>query len=316
MSTRPEDLRVVFMGTPDFAVPTLEALVKLGCQVVGVVSQPDRRKGRGRKVVRTPVAACADRHGLPVHQWPRLNNDSYATLKALEPDLCVVVAYGKILPQRYLELPPMGCVNGHASVLPELRGAAPIQWAVIRGYPETGTSIMRMDAGMDTGDWGLIERTPIGPDETAGELHDRLSVITAEAMGRAVEALCAGTLTWTPQDHAGATTAPMLDKTDGEIDWSWPAQRVHDRVRGTAPWPGAYAPRPEGALKIHRTRLAEGGGPPGMVIAHDPDGPRIACGDGAVTLLTVQRPGKKPVPGAAFLNGADLPVGQPLVKQS
>jgi methionyl-tRNA formyltransferase len=282
--------------------------------VVGVISQPDRRKGRGRQLARTPVAACADAHGLPVHQWPRLNNDSYATLKALAYDLCVVVAYGKILPQRYLDLPPMGCVNGHASLLPALRGAAPIQWSVIRGHAETGTSIMRMDAGMDTGDWGLMERVAIGPDETTGELHDRLSVITAEAMGRAVEALCAGTLVWTPQDAAGATTAPMLRKQDGLIDWSWPAQQVHDRVRGTSPWPGAYVERPEGPLKIHRTRLAEGSGPPGTVIAHDADGPRIACGEGAVTLLTVQRPGKKPIPGAAFLNGVDLTVGSPLVE--
>jgi methionyl-tRNA formyltransferase len=306
------DLRIVFMGTPDFAVPTLDALVGLGCQVVGVVSQPDRRKGRGRKVARTPVAACADTHNIPVHQWPRLNNDSYATLKALAPDVCVVVAYGKILPQRYLDLPQHGCINGHASLLPTLRGAAPIQWAVIRGHGEAGTTIMRMDAGMDTGDMGAMVRVAVGPDETAGGLHDRLSQRTAEAMAQTMRALCAGTQQWTPQDHSGATMAPMLQKTDGLIDWSWPAQQVHDRVRGTAPWPGAYVPRPGGPLKIHGTRIAEGSGAPGTVIAHDSDGPRIACGEGAVTLLTVQRPGKKPVPGAAFLNGADLPLGSAL----
>ena len=161
-------LRTVFMGTPAFAVPTLERLVAMGADVVGVVSQPDRRQGRGRKVARTPVAACADAHGLPVHQWPRLNNDSYATLKALTPDLCVVVAYGKILPQRYLDLPTHGCLNGHASILPRLRGAAPIQWAVIRGHAEAGTCVMRMEAGMDTGPVAATLRTPVGPDETAG----------------------------------------------------------------------------------------------------------------------------------------------------
>ncbi|MCA9561578.1 MAG: methionyl-tRNA formyltransferase, partial [Myxococcales bacterium] len=265
----PADLRVVFMGTPDFAVPGLEALVEAGCQVVGVVSQPDRPKGRGRKVQRTPVAACADRHGLPVFQWPRLNDTSFATLRDLRPDLCVVVAYGKILPRRYLELPPHGCLNVHASLLPALRGAAPIQWAVIRGHQRTGISIMRMDAGMDTGDVALTVPTTISRDETAGELHDRLAPLGAQALGRALEALCAGALTFTPQDHGAATLAPMLTKEDGRLDWSWPAQQVHDRVRGTSPWPGAFVERADGPRKIHRTRLAEGGGPPGTVIAHD-----------------------------------------------
>ncbi len=308
----PADLRVVFMGTPDFAVPGLEALVEAGCQVVGVVSQPDRPKGRGRKVQRTPVAACADRHGLPVFQWPRLNDASYAALRDLRPDLCVVVAYGKILPRRYLELPPHGCLNVHASLLPALRGAAPIQWAVIRGHQQTGISIMRMDVGMDTGDVALRVPTTISRDETAGELHDRLSPLGAQALGRALDALCAGTLTFTPQDHGAATLAPMLTKEDGRVDWSWPAQQVHDRVRGTAPWPGAFVERADGPLKIHRTRLAEGGGPPGTVIAHDHDGPRVACGDGAVTLLSLQRPGRTATAGADFLRGTPLPIGDAL----
>lgn len=308
----PADLRVVFMGTPDFAVPGLEALAKAGCRVVGVVSQPDRPKGRGRKVQRTPVAACADRHGLPVFQWSRLNDTSYATLRDLAPDLCVVVAYGKILPRRYLELPPHGCLNVHASLLPALRGAAPIQWAVIRGHQQTGISIMRMDAGMDTGDVALRVPTTISRDETAGELHDRLAPLGAQALGRALDALCAGTLSFTPQDHAAATLAPMLTKADGRLDWSWPAQQVHDRVRGTSPWPGAFVERAEGPLKIHRTRLAEGGGPPGSVIAHDADGPRVACGDGAVTLLSLQRPGRTAMGGADFLRGTPLPIGDPI----
>lgn len=313
----PRDLRVVFMGTPEFAVPTLASVVDLGCKVVGVVSQPDRPQGRGQQVVRTPVAAFADWHGLPVHQWPKLNNESYATLAALRPDLCVVVAYGKILPQRYLDLPRLGCLNGHASLLPELRGAAPIQWSVIRGHTETGTSIMRMEAGMDTGAVGMMRRTPIGPDETAGDLHDRLSAITAEAMAEAITRLCKGELVFVQQHHAGATLAPMLSKADGRLDFAQPAQAVHDRVRGVSPWPGAFVDTAEGPLKILRTRLAErdaasADAAPGTVIAHDADGPRVACGAGAVTLLSLQRAGRKALSGDVFLRGTPLPAGTAL----
>ncbi len=302
---RPADLRVVFMGTPDFAVPTLERLFALGCQVVGVVSQPDRGKGRGRKVQRTPVAACADAHGAAVFQWPRLRNESYEALSALRPDLCVVVAYGKILPKRYLDLPQHGCLNVHASILPALRGAAPIQWAVIRGHARSGIAVMRMDEGMDTGDVALMRETAVGPDETAGELHDRLSVLGAHALGEAVEQLCRGELTFSEQDPAKATMAPRLKKEDGRIDWAWPAQVVHDRVRGTSPWPGAFS----GELKVHATRIAEGAGAAGTIIALDPDGPRVACGEGAVTLTRLQRPGRKAVSGADYLRGYPLETG-------
>ncbi|MCA9541547.1 MAG: methionyl-tRNA formyltransferase [Myxococcales bacterium] len=304
------------MGTPDFAVPALEALFAFGCNVVGVVSQPDRPKGRGRKVERTPVAACADRHGVPVFQWPRLRDVSYETLRDLSPDLMVVAAYGKILPQRYLDLPKYGCLNVHASLLPALRGAAPIQWAVLRGLPETGVTIMRMAAGMDTGPVAATLRTPIGPDETAGELHDRLAPIGAAALTEALAMLCAGTLRFTPQDHAAATLAPMLRKEDGRIDWARPAKAVHDRVRGAAPWPGAYIERAEGPLKVHATRLADGQGEPGTVIAHDKDGPRVACGEGAVTLLRVQRPGRNAITGAEFLRGTAPAIGSQIGGES
>ncbi len=302
---RPTELRVLFMGTPDFAVPTLERLVALGCRVVGAVSQPDRPKGRGRKMQRTPVAACADAHGVPVFQWPRLNNESYAALSALEPDLCVVVAYGKILPKRYLELPHHGCLNVHASLLPKLRGAAPIQWAVIRGHARAGVAVMRMDEGMDTGDVALMWDTEIGPDETAGGLHDRLSVLGARALGQAVERLCRGELSFEAQDHANATMAPRLSKEDGRIDWSSTAQEVHDQVRGTSPWPGAFS----GELKLHTTRVADCAGEPGTVLALDADGPRVACGEGAVVLTRIQRPGRKAVSGADFLRGHPLEIG-------
>ncbi|MFN3201006.1 MAG: methionyl-tRNA formyltransferase [Bradymonadia bacterium] len=305
------ELRVLFMGTPGFAVPTLEALFAAGAQVVGVVSQPDRPKGRGMKLQRTPVAACADAHGAPVFQWPRLNNESFAALSALKPDLAVVVAYGKILPRRYLELPTHGCLNVHASILPKWRGAAPIQWSVMAGDAETGISVMQMDVGMDTGDVARIATTPIGPDETAGDVHDRLMVMGADLLVESVKALCEGTLTFTEQDHGQATMAPMLSKSDGRIDFNWPAQKVHDRIRGASPWPGAFIETKEGPLKLHASALAEGqaGAAPGTILAHDPEGPRVACGDGAITLLRLQRPGRKAVAGADFLRGRPLPVG-------
>ncbi|MGK0360318.1 MAG: methionyl-tRNA formyltransferase [Bradymonadia bacterium] len=313
----PTDLKILFMGTPDFAVATLEAVIALGCQVVGVVSQPARRKGRGRKIEQTPVGACAEKNGLPLFQWPRLNNASFKALSALEPDLCVVVAYGKILPQRYLDLPRFGCFNGHASLLPALRGAAPIQWSVIRGHAEAGATIMQMDAGMDTGDMSLTVRTPIGPDETAGGLHDRLAPMTAAAMTDAITRLCAGTLEFSAQDHTQATMAPMLSKTDGAIDFGQTAQAVHDRVRGMHPWPGAWVQRGDEVWKIKGTRICArpddagtvAGALPGTVLEYAEDGPVVACGDGAVVLTVLQRPGKRAQDGGEFMRGNPMPIG-------
>ena len=306
-------LSVVFMGTPDFAVPSLEVLYALGCDVRGVFTQPTRPKGRGRKVAPPPVARTAEAHGTPVFQWPRLTHASYAALCELEPELVVVAAYGRILPARYLDFPRLGCVNVHASVLPRWRGAAPIQWSVIAGDAETGVSIMQMDLGMDTGDVGLVSRTPIGPDETAGELHERLAVIGAAALADALRAMAAGRLVFESQIHEQATMAPMLQKTDGRLDWTRPADAVRNHVRGMHPWPGAFAVRAEGPLKVHAVRLAAGSGEAGRIIAHDPDGPRVACGHGAVTLLRAQRPGRKAVSGADLLRGGPaLEVGQPI----
>ncbi len=309
---RLDELNLVFMGTPEFAVPSLERLIALGCQIKGVVSQPDRRRGRGRKLCQTPVAACASRHGLPLYQWPRLNNESYRSLQALKPQLMVVVAYGKILPRRYLELPTFGCLNGHASLLPKLRGAAPIQWAVIRGHRETGISIMRMDPGMDTGDVALMRSCPIAPQESAGSLHDRLMLLSAEALEEALITLCAGQLEFQPQDHSQATMAPMLSKEHGRILWERSAQEIHDQIRGMYPWPGAWIQRPQGPLKIHAARVVEGKGQPGEIICCDPDGPRIACGEGALVLERVQRPGRRACSGASFLCGEQLSLGTKL----
>lgn len=300
-------LRIVFMGTPEFSVPCLNALIEAGHEVVAAVSQPSKPVGRGQVVQPPPVAAAAAAHGVPVFQWPRLSNESYDALKALAPDLCVVVAYGKILPQRYLDLPKHGCLNVHASLLPRWRGAAPIQWAVMEGDTRTGVCIMRMEAGLDTGPVAREAMTAIGPDETAGDLHDRLALLGAETLVETIAALEAGQVVFTPQPEAGATYAVRLEKTHGLIDWTWPAGRVHDRVRGAHPWPGAYVDRAEGPFKILATRpLAQVAtdAEPGTIVAIESDGPRVACGQGCVVLTRVQRAGRKVVSGADFLRGA------------
>ena len=306
-------LRVLFMGTPDFAVPCLQTIADLGHDVVGVVSQPDRPKGRGRKLVQTPVAQRASELGLPLFQWPRLNNESFAILRDLAPDVAVVVAYGKILPQRYLDLPTHGCINVHASVLPKLRGAAPIQWSVIRGYERAGVSIMRLDAGMDTGDVALSDSFPIEANETSGELHDRLSIFGASLLEEALNSLAAGRLVFTEQNHDEATHAPRLAKSDGLVSWDRPAQEVHNHIRGMSPWPGAYVHTPKGPLKLHRSVMVDGSGIPGSIIAIHDVGPVIACADGAVCITRIQRPGKTAVKGIEYARSAQLTIGQPLV---
>lgn len=302
---RPLDtLRVVFMGTPDYAVPTLKVLCDQTL-VVGVVSQPARPKGRGNQIEQTPVGAFAEARGIALFQWPRLSNQSYQALQALAPDLIVVVAYGRILPQRYLDLPPLGCINGHGSLLPALRGAAPIQWAVIHGLEETGVSIMKMDAGMDTGPVALTRRLPIGPEETAASVFERMSVLTAEAVVEYLE----NPRPFVDQDPTGATHARPLTKEDGLLDWSWSAATVHNRVRGTWPWPGAYFPRDGQPWKVHATRVIEGHGEPGTITGHAPDGPIVACGEGAVVLTRLQKPGRNVLDGKTFLLGEPLPPG-------
>ena len=297
---------------PGLRRPESEGNLELGCQVVGVVSQPNRRKGRGQSVVQTLVAACASEHGLPIYQWPRLNNESYEALSALKPDIAIVVAYGKILPQRYLDLPRFGCLNVHASILPGFRGAAPIQWAVINGEARTGVSIMQLDAGMDTGDVAHIVETPIGPDETSGELHDRLAPLGASALQAVLRQICDGTFTLSPQNHDEATHARMLTKSDGEIDWSRDAQVVHDHVRGMSPWPGAFLASSKGPIKIHATERTDGTGTPGEIVRVERDGPVVACGQGAVLIRRIQRPGKRAVTGAEYARAMNLEVGDRL----
>jgi len=306
-------LRVVFMGTPEFAVPCLNAIIEAGHEVIGVVSQPSKPVGRGQLERPPPVAEAGLARGLPVYQWPRLSDESYGVLSALAPDVCVVVAYGKILPQRYLDLPAHGCLNVHASLLPRWRGAAPIQWSVIEGDTRTGVCIMRMEAGLDTGPVARSVVTAIGPDETAGALHDRLSILGADALAETLADVEAGRVRFEAQPEGGVSYAARLEKTHGRLDWTETAGRLHDRVRGTSPWPGAYVERAEGPLKILESRACPENKPeaaPGTIVAHESDGPRIACGAGSLVLTRLQRAGRKAVGGGDFLRGApDLPVG-------
>lgn len=302
-------MKIVFMGTPHFAVPCLEVLLNSTHDIVGVVSQPDRPKGRGRKLQSTPVAASAREAGVPVFQWAKLNQDSYEQLRDLSADLFIVVAYGKILPKRYLELPELGCWNIHASILPELRGAAPIQWALIEGLKETGVSLMQLDEGMDTGPVGLVQTVGIAPQDTAATLHDRLSLLGADTLRAGLDKLSDGTLSFSPQDHQLATHARMLTKADGIVDWSLSAETLVRRFKGMSPWPGCRAKVYDEQLKIIDMRLAEGSGSVGKVLKIGGEGMTIACGQGAVLCTRVQRPNRGPVSAQEYARGVGLEVG-------
>ncbi len=306
--------RIVFFGTPDFAVPSLHALLDGPDQVVGVVSQPDRPAGRGQRLQAPPVKQLAEQHGIAVAQPLRVKTDELpAQLAAWAPDLAVVAAYGRILPSRILELPRLGCINVHASLLPRWRGAAPIQWAILAGDRETGVTIMRMNERMDEGDILLQRATPIGPDETYGALQTRLATLGAEALMDALAALHAGTLTATPQDHQQATLAPMIAREQGVIDWQRPATELARRVRGFHPWPSAYTTLGDRRLKVHAARAEPAGGaaPPGTVTGID-DVIRVATGDGTLAIATLQLEGRKPLPAREFARGGALAVGDRL----
>ncbi len=299
-------LRLIFMGTPDFAVPTLTELVGAGHDIAAVYTQPPRPAGRGMAETPTPVATAAARFGLPVRTPTSLKSvagqEAFADLRA---DAAVVVAYGLLLPQAILDAPAMGCVNLHASLLPRWRGAAPIQRAIMAGDAETGVSVMRMEAGLDTGPVAMTERVAIGPDMTAGELHDALARIGADLMHRALGALERGALDFIPQPEDGVTYAKKIDKAEARIDWSKPATDVHNLIRGLSPFPGAWFEIEAGGkthrVKVLKSSLAEGDGTAGTVL----DGSLIvACGNGALTLATVQRAGKGPMSAEEFMRGA------------
>lgn len=300
-------MRIVFMGTPDFAVPCLQALLEGDEEVVGVFTQPDKPKGRGHKVQAPPVKELAQRYGIPVFQPTSLRTEeAYDLLLELNPDLMVVVAYGKILPKRILELPPLGCVNVHASLLPKYRGAGPIQWSVLNGEEKTGVTTMYMAEGIDTGDMIFREETPIGENETASELHDRLSLLGAKVLIKTVEAVKNHTAPREKQDDALSSHAPMLTKELSEIDFTKPAQLVHNQIRGLSTWPCAVTTLQGKRLKVYRSELAPSfHGKPGEVLCNKTF--VVGCGENtALRFVEVQFEGSKRMSSEDFLRGKQI----------
>ncbi|WP_265516616.1 methionyl-tRNA formyltransferase [Nitratireductor luteus] len=310
-------LRLIFMGTPDFSVPMLTALADAGHEIAAVYTQPPRPAGRrGLELTKSPVHRAAEVRGLEVRTPKSLKGaEEQEAFRALEADAAIVVAYGLLLPKAILEGVFLGCFNGHASLLPRWRGAAPIQRAIMAGDRETGMTIMKMDEGLDTGPVALEERVAIGPDMIAGELHDRMMEVGAGLMVEAMERLEQGALTLTPQPAEGATYAKKISKEETRVDWTRTAPEVHNHIRGLSPFPGAWCEMPIGGkaerVKLLRSAVAEGAGEPGLVLD---DALTIACGSGAcgsgaVRLVEVQRAGGKPVDAESFLRGAKLAAG-------
>ncbi|MGE0503666.1 MAG: methionyl-tRNA formyltransferase [Rhizobiaceae bacterium] len=307
-------LRIVFMGTPDFAAPTLAALADAGHDVVAAYTQPPRPGGRrGLELTPSPVQREAERWGIEVRSPVSLKSAAeHARFNALHADVAVVVAYGLLLPKPVLEAPRFGCLNGHASLLPRWRGAAPIQRAIMAGDAETGMMVMRMDEGLDTGPVALTERLAVGPIETAGDLHDRLMPMCARLVVEALSRLEAGALTFVPQG-AGATYAKKIAKEETRVDWMLPAGEVHNRLRGLSPFPGAWTEMSLGGraerLKLLRSTIAAGEGAPGTILD---DALTVACGSGAIRAIEIQKAGGRPVPAAEFLRGTQLVKGMVL----
>jgi methionyl-tRNA formyltransferase len=304
-------VKVIFWGTPEFALPALRALGDEGHDLVAVVTQPDRPAGRGREVTPPPVKMEAQREGIPVLQPERARGDEFvAQLRALDADISVVVAYGQILKPEVLAAPRLGSVNIHGSLLPGLRGAAPVQWAIIRGLEVTGVTIMQMDAGLDSGPALLRVEEPIEPDESACELAGRLAEIGAEALLEALALLEAGQLVRQEQDHARATYAPKLDRATARLDWTLPAVDVSRWMRGLDDVPGAWSPLGgRGPVKLFRPKLEARGGEPGTVLEAGDGGVLVACGQGSVRVSEVQPPGKRRMPAGEWVRGRGVAVG-------
>ena len=302
-------MRLVFLGTPGFAVPTLEACVEAGHEVASVLTQPDRPRGRGQNAAASPVKQAALRLGLPVYQPERVRRpEAVEYLRSMHSDAMVVVGYGQIIPQAVIDLAPLGIINVHGSLLPKYRGAGPIQWAIVRGETRTGVTTMRINAGLDTGDMLLKAETEIGPEENAIELGQRLAVMGADLLVETLAGLAAGSIVPEKQDDAQATLAPLLKKEDGAIDWTAPALAIHNRVRGLQPWPGAQTTFRGAPLHVWKTTVSksvkDGARSIGRFVSLKPL--VVACGEGALELLEVQLEGRKRINAADFAKGQRL----------
>jgi methionyl-tRNA formyltransferase len=297
------------MGTPDIAATCLNKLIEDGFDVVAAYTQPDRPKGRGMKMVFSPVKELALAHDIPVFQPENFREEeAVEQLRQLKPDVCAVVAYGRILPQKVLDIPAKGCVNIHASILPQYRGSAPYQWAVLDGLAETGVTAQHMALKMDAGDVIDVAKTPIGPDETAGELLDRLAVLGADLLSRTMRRFEAGDVAGMPQNEEAVTFAPMLDKSMCPIDWTKTAQQVHNHVRGLHPWPVATAELGGTKFKIHATATVDGHGEPGKILGLTKTGLVVACGEGAVEIRSLQAEGGKRMAAPDYFRGHPLEI--------
>jgi len=305
-------LRIIFMGTPDFGLPSLQALVDGPDDVLAVVTQPDRRKGRGKKLTPPPVKLLAEALDIPVLQPTKIRTEEFRNgLLSYQPDLIVVTAYGRILPPSLLDLTPMGCINVHGSLLPLHRGAAPIQWSVIKGDKEVGVTIMRMDEGMDTGDVLLQASITSAPEETAGTLFDKMAQLGSKTLLRAIKGLKDGTIAAAQQDHDQATEAPMLKKSDGLIDWSKNGEDLECLIRGLDPWPSAFCIYKGKRLRLFRPEVVykESDAQPGILLQADKRGMLVACGENSLLIKEVQPEGKKRMTVEAFLCGCSLERG-------
>lgn len=305
-------MRVIFMGTPDFAVGTLEEIIKAGHEVVLVVSQPDKAVGRSKALKYTPVKACALAHGIEVYQPERVREEACVEyLRGYEPDIIIVEAFGQIIPKAILDMPRFGCVNVHASLLPKYRGAAPIQWAIINGDTVTGVTTQRMAEGIDTGDMIMKQEVIIREDETGGSLFDRLSETGAKLCVKTMEAIEAGTAVYTPQDESIATHTKKIYKELGSINWSKDAKSIECLIRGLDPWPSAYTRLDDRTLKIWKAQVipANFGDAPGCIVKVEKNRILVQTGEGTLSLLEVQLEGKKRMPVEAFLNGYEVKEG-------
>jgi len=301
-------MKIVFMGTPDFAVPTLKKIIESGHEVVAVVTQPDKSKNRGMKLQYSPVKECALENNIPIFQPVSVRKDEefIKVYKELNPDVTVVVAFGQIIPKEILNVPKLGCINVHGSLLPQYRGAAPIQWSVINGDKITGITTMYMDVGLDTGDMILKKEVEIGKEETAGELYNRLSVIGAELLIDTLKLIEAGEAPRVPQPN-DFTYAPMLTKETGKIEWNKTSSEIDSLVRGVNPWPGAFTEINGKKLKVHKVKITTGSGEPGSIIKADPkEGLVIATSDSAIELVEIQPENKKRMFAKDYLRGNSI----------